>query len=63
MMTPEEEKQAGIIFTAGHHDFNRGLNLYVYSKILDHALGEDLVGETFMKTWVYLIRGGGKLIQ
>jgi len=41
-----------------HRDFEKGLNLRAFFKTQDHALGEDLVQDTFMKTWSYLVRGG-----
>ena len=41
-----------------YHDYERGLNLHSFFKTHDRALGEDLVQETFMKTWGYLVRGG-----
>ncbi len=41
-----------------HHDFEKGLNLHAYYKVSDHAVGEDLVQDTFLKTWKYLVRGG-----
>lgn len=57
-MTPEEEIKIRTIFTSGHQSFNRGLNLYARSKISDQLTSEDLVEDTFMKTWMYLIKGG-----
>ena len=41
-----------------HNDFNKGLNSYAFFKVSNHALGEDLVQETFLKTWKYLLRNG-----
>ena len=41
-----------------HHDFEKGLNSRAFFKVHDHALGEDLVQNTFMKTWSYLVKGG-----
>ncbi|RJQ23135.1 sigma-70 family RNA polymerase sigma factor [Candidatus Parcubacteria bacterium] len=58
MMTLEDEEKIRTIFTSGHQNFNRGLNLYARSKIQDQATSEDLVEDTFMKTWVYLVKGG-----
>ncbi len=46
------------ILTLAHNDYNKGLNLHAFFKINDHDTGEDLVQETFMKTWRYLVRGG-----
>ncbi|MDP2655124.1 MAG: RNA polymerase sigma factor [bacterium] len=41
-----------------HHDYSKKLNLHAFFKLHDHAMGQDLVQDTFMKTWKYLVRGG-----
>jgi RNA polymerase sigma-70 factor, ECF subfamily len=46
------------LLTLAYHDYERGLNLYSFFKLRDRALSEDLVQETFMKTWKYLVKGG-----
>lgn len=33
-------------------------NVHAFFKLNDHALGEDLVQDAFIKTWKYLVRGG-----
>ncbi len=48
--------------TIAHHDYNKGLNSYAFFKLHNNALGEDLVQDTFTKTWKYLV-GGGKIIM
>ncbi len=50
------ERQA--ILTVAHHDYEKGLNAHAFFKLDDHMLGEDMVQETFIKTWVYLVKGG-----
>lgn len=57
MNSQPEESQKGIL-TLAYHDYEKGLNLYSFFKLRDRALSEDLVQETFMKTWSYLLRGG-----
>ncbi len=47
----------GILDTA-HHDYERGLNDRAFFKVHNRADGEDLVQDTFMKTWAYLVKGG-----
>ncbi len=47
-----------IAFTEAHTDFNKGLNTYASFKVNSLALSEDLVQDTFIKTWSYLARGG-----
>ncbi len=44
--------------TTAHNDFSKGLNSHAFFKVHDHILGEDLVQDTFMKTWRYFVRGG-----
>ncbi len=57
-VTPKQKiKQQGIL-TAAHGDFEKGLNAYAFFKIHDRAVGEDLVQDTFLKTWKYLMKGG-----
>lgn len=44
--------------SAAHQDFGKRLNAHAYFKIRDSAKSEDLVQDTFLKTWVYLAKGG-----
>ncbi|MEK7611877.1 MAG: RNA polymerase sigma factor [Patescibacteria group bacterium] len=46
------------LLTVAHHDYEKGLNAHAFFKLHDHAMGEDLVQTTFVKTWAYLVRGG-----
>jgi len=57
MTLKEETKQKGI-FDGAHHDFNKSLNSYASFKVSNQELGEDLVQDTFIKTWSYLLKGG-----
>lgn len=57
-MTPTQEKERKQILTVAHHDYEKALNSYALFKVSDRALGEDLVQDTFMKTWKYLVKGG-----
>ena len=57
-MTPKQEiKRRGILTTA-HNDYEKGLNSHAFFKVHDHVLSEDLVQDTFLKTWSYLVKGG-----
>ncbi len=56
-MTTNQEKQHAVL-TVAHHDYEKGLNLRALFKTRDRAMSEDLVQDTFMKTWKYLVRGG-----
>lgn len=44
--------------TKAHYDYAKGLNAYAFFKVSNYALGEDLVQDTFIKTWRYLVKGG-----
>lgn len=44
--------------TEAHHDFGKGLNSYAFFKLHDSTSQEDLVQDTFTKTWTYLVKGG-----
>jgi len=52
--TKEDEKS----LTEAHHDFGKGLNSYAYFKIHNQTISKDLVQDTFIKTWSYLLKGG-----
>jgi RNA polymerase sigma-70 factor (ECF subfamily) len=41
-----------------YHDYEKGLNARAFFKVSNHAIGEDLVQDTFIKTWKYLAKGG-----
>lgn len=45
-------------FTLAHAEYQKGLNSYANFKVSNSALSEDLVQDTFIKTWAYLVRGG-----
>ncbi len=57
-MTLKQETQQQGVLTAAHHDYERGLNLHAFFKTNDRATSDDLVQDTFMKTWNYLVKGG-----
>ncbi len=57
-MTPKQKILRQAILTTAHNDFEKGLNIHAFFKTSDHAIGEDLVQDTFAKTWGYLVKGG-----
>ncbi len=57
-MNPKQEKERQAAFTVVHRDYEKGLNSHAFFKLNDHAAGEDLVQDTFMKTWKYILKGG-----
>jgi RNA polymerase sigma-70 factor (ECF subfamily) len=57
-MKPKSQSKNQAQLTLAHHDFERGLNIHAFSKTHDRSGSQDLVQATFMKTWLYLLRGG-----
>ena len=57
-MTPKKEKKLQGVLTKAHHDFDKGLNARAFFKVNSHTIGRDLVQDTFIKTWSYLVKGG-----
>ncbi|MES2060010.1 MAG: RNA polymerase sigma factor [Patescibacteria group bacterium] len=58
MMTPKQEKDRKAILSLAHSDFSKNLNSYASFKLSDKEGGEDMVQNTFIKTWSYLAKGG-----
>jgi len=44
--------------TDAYKDFKDGLQAFAFHKTHDHALGQNLLQDTFMKTWAYMVSGG-----
>ena len=57
-MTPQQETIQRCLLTVAYNDFNLGLNQHSFFKVNNHAISENLVQDTFLKTWKYLLRGG-----
>jgi len=57
-MDPNQNAQKQAQMTMAYHDHKKGLNARAFFKLHDHAMGEDLVQNTFIKTWKYLIAKG-----
>lgn len=57
-MDQKRLKEQKAILTSAHHDYERGLNKRAFFKVSNRITGEDLVQETFLKTWRYIIKGG-----
>lgn len=51
-------KQNTQLLTESHNNYAKVLNVHAFCKIHDNTIGEDLVQETFIKTWKYLLKGG-----
>lgn len=46
------------VLAVGYTDYGKGLLRYASARVHDKALTEDLVQNTFLKTWTYLVKGG-----
>lgn len=57
-MTSEQETKMQGVLTLAHYNYEKGLNACAFFKVHNHLIGEDLVQDTFMKTWIYLVKGG-----
>ncbi len=57
-MNPKQEKQRQAILTEAHKDFSKGLTSHAFFKLHNHSMSDDLVQDTFMKTWKYLAKEG-----
>lgn len=57
-MTIAQKNKIRIELTKAHSDFEKGLNARAFFKTSSHSIGKDLVQDTFIKTWSYLVKGG-----
>ena len=57
-MTIKQKFEQQTLLSEAHANYAKGLKAYAFFKVHSHATGEDLVQETFMKTWKYLVKGG-----
>ncbi|MFA6077762.1 MAG: RNA polymerase sigma factor [Candidatus Paceibacterota bacterium] len=57
-MNKKETAQQQRALTLAHGEYEKGLNSHAFFKTHSHEIGEDLVQDTFMKTWAYLVKGG-----
>ena len=56
--TPKNETRRQIALASAHSTYEKGLNSYALFKTSNHATSEDLVQDTFIKTWAYLVKNG-----
>lgn len=47
-----------VILASALKDFEKNLSVHALYRISDREKSEDLVQDTFMKTWKYLVKGG-----
>jgi DNA-directed RNA polymerase specialized sigma24 family protein len=58
MITRTQMKRQQVILTAGYNSFEKGLGRYAVSRMNNRETTDDLVQNTFLKTWRYLVKGG-----
>ena len=58
MLTSKQEAVQRALLTIAHSDYGKGLNSHAFFKVSDRAISENLVQDTFLKTWGYLVKGG-----
>ena len=58
MLTVAEKLNLQLVMTAAHADFEKDLTRHAQFRASDAMVCEDLVQDTFMKTWVYLVKAG-----
>lgn len=58
MMTSKQETQLKTVLNQAHNSYEKGLHARAFFKIQNHETSENLVQETFLKTWSYLVKGG-----
>jgi len=57
-MTKQQENRQQVLLTIAHNDYSKSLNSYAFFKVHDAMVGQDLVQDTFMKTWRFIVKGG-----
>lgn len=58
MVNSKQTAKNQLQMTEAHSDFEKGLQGRAFFKVNDRAISEDLVQDTFLKTWRYLVKGG-----
>lgn len=57
-MEQKKDTKLEAVLTLAHSNHEKGLNRYAFSKIHSHSMSDDLVQDTFIKTWGYLVKNG-----
>ncbi len=58
MLTKKQQEKERGLFTIVHNVYGKGLSSYAYYKLNNHNQSKDLVQDTFLKTWKYIVNGG-----
>ena len=57
-MTAQKMIKSQTDLTLAYHNHKKELIFYAFSKTQDHDMSEDLIQQTFLKTWIYLVKQG-----
>lgn len=57
-MTSNKKATQQQLFIAAYKDYKKGLDRHSFFKVNNVALSENLVQDTFLKTWKYMVKGG-----
>jgi RNA polymerase sigma-70 factor (ECF subfamily) len=58
MSSTQEKLELQRIMTIAHQEYEKGLKKHARFRVNDDTKCDDLVQDTFMKTWVYLLKTG-----
>lgn len=58
MLSKKEKIQLQMMMTIAHKEFEQDLLRHAHFRVSDRGRCDDLVQDTFLKTWVYLIKAG-----
>lgn len=58
MLSVQERLHLQLVMSAAHNDFEKGLKKHAQFRVSDTTTCDDLVQDTFMKTWSYLVKQG-----
>ena len=56
--TEEKTKESQTNLTLAFHNHQKELIFFAFSKTQNREMSEDLIQQTFMKTWIYLVKQG-----
>jgi len=57
-MTPKQAKMWQAELSLAHATHSKGMAAHAFFKLNSHTLSTDLVQDTYIKTWGYLVKGG-----
>lgn len=57
-MTIKQIEKMQDVLTNAYNIYSKSLSAYAFYKVSNHEKSEDLVQDTFLKTWKYLVKGG-----